>query len=252
MEENNENSNQLPVHNPPSEQSPNVPSNPVSDKPKFKLPIIIVGIIVFLLLVGATSAFIFLPKSDKNTQKQTEVTIPIQPTTQITIAPSTQISNIPTDWKVYDGKLLSLKFPKEYSTFDEICPNASLEQKKYFQESFQIFPAGDTVNCELLSAPPALTILVPLQSDTTDWDVTKITACDEVLEEEINMDNVMTTLRTVRIDYSEAVEFCNPKGLLLGRAIFEHEGSKYIVSYEQSKLPKKTLDQILSTFKFSN
>lgn len=124
MEE-DKNLNQSPVQDLSSEQTPSVvPPILKTSKPKFKTPILIVGIIIFLLLiVSASAAFIFLPKSSPNQPKQPEAVITPQPTSlQTTIIPSPTSSSVssptPTpdltaNWKTYINTQYgySIKYP---------------------------------------------------------------------------------------------------------------------------------------------
>ncbi len=119
MEVNSQNINPPQDPIPIQEQTPTPPSNPVSNKPKLKLPILIAGIVIFLIVIGSASAAFFLPKSNTNQQKQAETTISPQPTATIGINPSnspTSSSTSPTpdptaNWKTYTGSSFTFRYP---------------------------------------------------------------------------------------------------------------------------------------------
>jgi hypothetical protein len=128
MEE-DKNLNQPPAQSPTPEQASSaVPPIPENPKPKFKLLMLIVGLI-FLILVGtASAAFVFLPKLDTNQQKQTKAVLTPQPTAlQTTSTPSptpnttTQLPTTTPDptakWATYTyinpGNMFSLEYPTD-------------------------------------------------------------------------------------------------------------------------------------------
>lgn len=111
MEENNPNVSQPQIQVPIQEHTPIPPSGPVSNKPKLKLPILIAGIVIFLILIGTASAVFFIPKSNTEQPKQSDVTTTPQPTveTNISSSPTTNPTTTPTtptpdptaNWKTY-------------------------------------------------------------------------------------------------------------------------------------------------------
>lgn len=119
MEE-DKNLNQTPVQSPSPEQTQSVvPPVPQTNKPKFKLPILLVAALVLLIAIGtASAAFIFLPKSSTKQEKQTEVAITPQPTTPqaTTIPSSTQTLDSTAKWKIYTGKNFNFKYPSTWLT----------------------------------------------------------------------------------------------------------------------------------------
>lgn len=81
MENNSQNISQAPVQDTPSEQIQTAPPSSAINKPKSKLPLLIIGIVIFLLIVSAVSAaFFILPKSEPNQNEQTNTLITPQPT----------------------------------------------------------------------------------------------------------------------------------------------------------------------------
>lgn len=122
MEENSQNLNQPQVQNPIQEPSPISPLNPASNKSRLKLPIIIAGIVIFLIIIGTASAALFLPKSNTSTPIETEVIVSPQPTvveiiaTSAPLLSSTPTSPVPTfdptsSWKIYTSPKFSFKYP---------------------------------------------------------------------------------------------------------------------------------------------
>lgn len=117
MEENNQNLNQHTIQNLQEEQALASPTaTPLPTQPKSKLPIIIIGIIVFSLLIGGIFVFLFFPKSDTSKQSQTKTVLSPQPTLlQETPIPSTLTPDI-TGWKTFTNSVYSISYP---STFTE-------------------------------------------------------------------------------------------------------------------------------------
>lgn len=115
MEENSSNINQSFSSN-PSEQGPTAPPNPAV-RLKSKVPILIIGIVIFLFLIGITSiAFILLSKSNTNQDKQTEILVTLQPT-----HPQVQL-----DWKTYTSPSgYTIQYPPDFKYKESSSGNVS-------------------------------------------------------------------------------------------------------------------------------
>lgn len=151
MEENNQNINQPQVQVPIQEQAPTPPSSPVSDKSRLKLPILIGGVVIFLIIIGTASAAFFLPKSNMNPPKETEVVISPQPTVaEATIipSPSSNLTPAPTsstptaNWKTFSSATFSLTYmyPSDWKN-DNTCQGCSAEPMNESSDERYLHPA---------------------------------------------------------------------------------------------------------------
>lgn len=108
MEENDQKVNPPQNESLIQQQAP-TPSNPVSDKSKLKLPIIIAGIVIFLLLLGSVSAAFLTQKSNNKSKEKIEVAISPQTTTLQTSPMPT--NNSTSDWKTFENNTYSISYP---------------------------------------------------------------------------------------------------------------------------------------------
>jgi len=119
----------IPVEQP----QPIIPPSPVilpigGIKPKFNLPILIVGIIIFLILIATVSAaYLFALKSKPKTQ----------PTKQIVQTLPTPTIDQTANWKIYTNQQYkySFKYPDNRYLFDESVSSASGLDPETFSES---------------------------------------------------------------------------------------------------------------------
>lgn len=160
------NPSQSPVQNSfPEQTSSTAPTVPETPNPKFKLSLLIVGILVFLILIGsASAALIFLTKSNSNPLRQTQAVISPQPTTlQITTSPPPQPnltieSPTPTPhpregWQSFSSSTFSItyKYPLGWVN-DNVCQNCSAQpiiessNERYLHPPGAQYPAGITYN----------------------------------------------------------------------------------------------------------
>lgn len=117
MEENSNNLNpSQPV--PPVEQTPPI-SN--SEKRKSKLPILIIGIILFLLIVGSAAGFyVFKQQSSNTTAKPTPTPLLAEVSTKAgTPNPASNAASATANWKTFvepDAKY-TIKYPSDWSVY---------------------------------------------------------------------------------------------------------------------------------------
>lgn len=122
MEENKQPKNQSPVQSSPSGDTPSVPNTePISKpKPKFKLPILIAGIVLILLLIMCYSVLI-LPKQ-KTSQQLNQI---------VNTSPTPNANQVATaNWKTYTNSKYGF----------------SIKEAQGMKESFEynVFPGTDS------------------------------------------------------------------------------------------------------------
>lgn len=116
MEEKNKTKNQPPVPNPTSEQTPPVPETPKT-KPKLKFPILMLGVVVFLMLVGLVSASIFL-KSKQNPKQESKTIVKVSPVPVST-----------ANWKTYTNNSFSFKYPNDWDVASDSGKTITIGQE---------------------------------------------------------------------------------------------------------------------------
>lgn len=108
MEENNQSSNAAPPVSPVA-QTPPIQTTPVL-KPKSKLPILIIGIILFLLAAGIAAGFyVFKQQSSKTT---------VKPITTQTVQKPTPTPDPTSSWKTHEGDRFSIMYPPTWNAKD--------------------------------------------------------------------------------------------------------------------------------------
>lgn len=114
MEENN----QVPLVSNATHSVPVAPSNPqdsTSPKPKSKLLLIAIGIVLFLIIAGSVAGFyVFKNQSDISTRP---TAMP-----QITSTPIA-MPDLTSDWKTYEGAEFSIKYPHDFTILDDYSQN---------------------------------------------------------------------------------------------------------------------------------
>lgn len=257
MEENNKNLNQPLTQSPSPEQTPSaVPPVPETTKPKFKFPILIVGRVIFLLLIGtASAAFVFLPKSDKQTEFGSN---PEPTTTQANVIPSSRpsiVSQSPTltpdptaNWKTYTSSKAnySFKYPTEWPLTNvqpsqgcDVCVEQVNFTPKYNPNS------GDS----------NIAVILIFKED-------KIKTLDDYVNIHVKGDSSKVNLQYTTVGGEKAVSYTLSGGIpplpVIEYAVVKN-GMYYIIrledSVETNKNKEKNLmlfNEILPTFKFTN
>ncbi|MBP6913586.1 MAG: hypothetical protein KBC00_03185 [Candidatus Levybacteria bacterium] len=237
MEE-DKNSNPSPVQSlTPEKSSPAVPPTSETPKPKLKLPILIGFVVLLLLIISTASATYLFVSKPKNAviQKQTvEISSPASPT---------PIDNPTGDWKTYVSNELSFKYPSDM----EVFPCEAMVDGKIV--SVGIKKIGDkTTYCGIGGLQAIFTISTYGENKTIEDYLTKLP---------------LGTYQTI-----SPIQYREISGFKLGITTLSTEGgfstqthalinpvdSKlyYIRSNSDWKTNEILLEQILSTFKFTN
>ncbi len=251
-----EETNQSIIQTPIPEQS-STPPLPISEKRKLKFPIIIAGIVVFLLGAGAASAvFIIIPKQNVNQERKIEAKAPDQSivTTIPTTFPfSANFTPTPTpdptaDWKTYVNNNVGfqIKYPSRYSS--PVLPSGPGENNlangneddthiifgNTSNDSFgiQVFPFSSDLNT--ITKSSQATAIPPY-----DWQGKNTT----IQKESISVAKIPTQLITAKNKNSNELPFTAV--FLLGK------NHGFIFNFSQS-YSRTEIDQVLSTFKFTD
>ena len=93
--------------------------NPVSNKSRLKLPILIAGIVIFFLVVGGVFAAFFMQKTNSNSK---EVEVTPQPATSQVSSPTPTT----TDWKTYTSPSgYTIQYPPDFQYKESSPSNVS-------------------------------------------------------------------------------------------------------------------------------
>ena len=242
MEENN----QVPQAPDTVQIAPVTPSNPQDSniqKPKSKLPLIVIGIVLFLLLAGSAAGFYIVNQQGfKETPKPT--------TTQIVTKPS-PTPNPTADWKTYiSDKKYSIKYPPNYS----FLPKGS----KITVEDILVQPADDAIVYIEQNQPKPhgggpYGLIMTIRGTTKPSD--GLTLRQRLERNFQKRETIVEETKFVDLVINGIPAIKEMVGSKTYYAYIENELKSYsieIAANSDTNNYELTVDQILSTFKFTN
>ena len=231
MEENNQ-APQVPdtISSAPITQS--IPQDSNISKPKSKLLLIIIGIVLFLLITGSAAGFyLFKGQIIKETPKPT--------TTKIVTKPS-PTQNATTNWKTYEGTEFSIKYPPDYTISVDNSQNILVTITSRIGTTPK---KGDELD------ESELTIAI-LASENTTKTLDEIIDIEKQKPNERSNDPLIFEEKSLSISGLQAkmlkTKYSAVYYVIHGNMLFK------FIQYPPATKRQIEFDQILSTFKFTD
>lgn len=254
MEENKESPSIQPVQGSPPEQAiPTAP--PVQGKPKLKLPILLAGVVLFLLLIGTASAvYLFVNKKSEPIACTMEAKICSDgssvgrtgPKCEFTPCPTSKVDETST-WKTYINSKYKFSFrypPDLYVRLESNDEYTTFLEKQNDNSSAKL-------SFGVVRNPQNTSIEEVFENNRPIPDDRKSVEYEKTFVNNYEASAIRTEMPCLGICEKSSVEKYYSVAI---------KGSGFIVSFQrETREPggntledKKWLDQILSTFKFTD